>query len=388
MVALKAEGYHVKFIEFKKVIMLSATVFAIIMLALFGQSVSISKVKMTDVKWLKVFFCQAIPFAQTHIKPDAGIDISLTRLIFGFDISKPHTIISNQIAVVYGAGKAKEEQEATEIIPVPSATATADAIKIEEITISPQSGANNMSAEGINIRNHTSHSVDAQKLINEKLSFSIKNDAPQVLIVHTHSSEAFTPYGRDYYVPTDPDRTEDENFNIMKVGAVMAKTLNDMGINTLHDKTLHDYPSYNGSYKNCLATVQRYLKEHPSIKVVLDIHRDAIATSDGKKLKVCTTIDDKKTAQVMIVCGTNGSGLEHPSWKENLKLAMRFQAKMNQLYPNLARPLSLVNERYNMHASKGALLIEVGSNGNTLEEAINGGTLCAISIANVLEELK
>ena len=384
---------RIKFIELKKLTMPAAAAFALLFLTAFGQGVSALAAKNIDPDWLKLFFCRAVPFAQSQIKPRVSLSISLSDMLFGFDLSKPQTIIFNQIAAVkaaekYNQAKETEESEPVTVMPAFSEKESDREKDIREITVDLQNTEeNNVPAKDINIRNHTDYEIDVQKLLNEKPGLKLDKNKPSVLIVHTHTSEAFAPSAENNYTPSDPDRTEDENFNITRVGSEMAKVLSEAGIKTLHDKTLHDYPSYNGSYKNCLATVQRYLKEYPSIKVVLDIHRDAMQTSDGKKLKVCTTIDNKKTAQVMIVCGSDANGLEHPKWRENLKLALRFQAKMNELYPGLARPLSLVRERYNMHTSEGSLLIEIGSNGNTLEEAINGGRSCAVSIAQVLKEL-
>jgi len=388
---LRSSGYKVKFIEFKKITMLFTAFFLLITVTFLFSIKPSSRKREINISWLEIIFCKAVPIAQSYIKPKMNFNFSLTKILFGFDIDKPYTIITNQIALVHAAEKFKtlhDESEAEPPTVIPSANDAdePEGKKIEETTIKTQSGGK-PSAKDISIRNNTSYSIDVQKLLDEKLSFGIDNKQPQVLIFHTHASEAFTPDGKDCYLPSDPDRTEDENFNVIKVGAVMADILNKAGIKTLHDKTLHDYPSYSGSYQRSLATVQKHLKENPSIKVVLDIHRDAIITSDGAKLKVCATIDDEKTAQAMIVCGSNGGGLDHPKWRENLKLAVRIQAKMNEKYPNLARPISLVNERYNMHTSAGALLFEIGSSGNTLQEAINSGKCCADSIAQVLKEI-
>ena len=391
-------GYRIRYIEFEKLKMILTATAALLMVVFFGQGLSVKMTHFVDTKWLEIMFCQAIPVAQSHINPKINIDITASEILLGFDINDPFTIITNQIASASASNwtSASFEQEVVKIIETPSPTSSSvihekipdDAKMIEEITINPQSAAGYISADGVFVRNNTSYQIDAQKLINEALTFKIDDGAPQVLIVHAHASEAFTPTDKNYYVPTDPDRTEDINFNVVRVGEEIAKILNEKGIQTLHDKTIHDFPSYNGSYQNCLATVNRYLAEYPSIKVVLDIHRDAMVRADGTKLKVTTTIEGKKTAQVMIVSGSDNSGLHHPNWRENLKLALRLQAKMNELYPTLARPISLVKERYNMHSTNGALLLEVGSNGNTLEEALNGGHYLALSLAETLNNIR
>ncbi len=378
--------YRIKYIDLSRLKLLATVVIAALSVAFFGHGISVRLSQATDINWLKTLFCQGIPLAYSRINPKLDIKACPSAILFGFDINEPLTVITNQIAVVSAVGYFSEEE--TENPPSPTPAIPDNAKQISEITINPQSSKGYFSADGIYVKNNTQYDIDIEKLLGEGLNFKISKGKPQVLIVHTHASEAFTPTDKSYYVPSDPDRTENTSFNVVRVGNEMTEVLNKAGIETLHDTTLHDYPSYNGSYKNCLATVSRYLSEYPSIKVVLDIHRDAMTTSDGTKLKVCTTIEGKKTAQIMIVCGTDANGLEHPHWRENFKLALRFQAKMNEMYPTLARPLSLVKERYNMHTSNGSLLIEVGSNGNTLEEAINGGRSCAAAIAQTLNALK
>ncbi len=384
--------YRVRYINLPKLRLAAGVLAMITSTTIFGQGISSRLAQDVDGMWLKALFCRSVPVAYTHIRPEIGLKTSTSELLFGFDIKKPLTLITNQIAVVHAAERLAEDEAVTiETAPVsasPSPTLPPNAKPISEVTINPQSANGYASADGILVKNNTDYTIDVQKLLNESLTFKTEKGKPQVLIVHTHTSEAFTPTDKNYYEPTDPDRTEDPNFSIVRVGREMAEVLNKAGIETLHDTTLHDYPSYNGSYKNCLATVQRYLKEYPSIKVVLDIHRDAMTTSDGSKLKVCTTIDGVKAAQVMILSGTDANGLDHPNWRENFKLALRIQSRMNALYPTLARPLTLVRERYNMNTTNGSLLIEVGSNGNTLEEAVNGGRLCADAIAKTLNDLK
>jgi stage II sporulation protein P len=381
--------YRTGIIDGKKAVMLGAVIFAVTAAALFCEKAP----KSIDTAWLKLFFCQAVPMSQGYLKPEIDFGVSPSKLFFGFDVNDPLTIISNQIAVVSAASRAVDpeaEREQTAPEPKPSAVPAVlppNAKKIEEITVSANGGKGYISSDGVFVKNNTTYDINVEKLINETLKLDIEKGAPQVLIVHTHTSEAFTPTDKNYYVPTDPDRTEDKNFNITRVGKEMADVLNGMGIETLHDDTVHDYPSYNGSYQNCLETVRRNLREHPSIKIVLDVHRDGMMTSDGTKLKVCTTIDGQKAAQVMLVCGTDNNGLDHPNWRENFKLALKIQAKTNALYPTLTRPVSLVRERYNMNTTSGSLLLEVGSNGNTLEEAINGGRYAARAIGELLKTL-
>jgi len=374
--------------RFRKKIYWSFVPIFIFLAIIFGQGMFSYMAARVDTNLLMVAFGEVIPMAA----PKNKLDIPVQKLILGFDINNPLTIIKSQMAIVAsakGIEGVKEETEETEQISLPQASSMQlEPRKIEEIKISTQDIKGLSSIGNIFVKNNTTYEIDPEKLLNEKLGFNFNKKGPQILIVHTHTSESYAPSNKNYYLPTDPDRTQDMNFNVVKVGEEMTKTLKGMGINVIHDKTVHDYPSYNGSYKSSLATVQKNLEKYPSIKVVIDVHRDAMITADKTKLKLCTTIDGKKTAQIMIVTGTDQGGLTHPSWRENLKFAIKLQSRFSKMYPTLARPINLARERYNMHTTTASLILEVGSNGNTLEEAINGGTYAAKALGAFLKDIK
>lgn len=231
------------------------------------------------------------------------------------------------------------------------------------------------------ISNATKYDVDLEQLAKNPMPFAIDNGGPQVLIVHTHTTESFN----DENSYTSSDRTTDENKNITAVGNVISDILNENGIDTVHDTTVHDYPSYNGSYTRALATIKENLGKYPSIKIVLDVHRDGIVREDGTKVKVLTQIDNSPCAQVMIVAGSNASGLSHDKWRENMKFAAHIQKESNNMYPTLMRPLNLREERFNTHMTTGSLILEIGSNGNTLAEAKKGAECIANVLCNVLK---
>lgn len=214
------------------------------------------------------------------------------------------------------------------------------------------------------------------------------NSAPQVLIMHTHATEAYTQDGSDVYQASGTARTTDPNYNIIRVGAEIERIFNEMGLSVIHDKTLCDYPNYNGSYDRSKAVVEQYLKQYPSIKIVLDVHRDALIGQDGTVYKAVTDIDGAKTAQVLLVMGSDDGGLSHPNWQKNFSLAMRIQHRMNTLWPGLARPIALRSSRFNQQLSNGSILVEIGSHGNTLQEALSGARLFARSAGQVLLELQ
>lgn len=215
-----------------------------------------------------------------------------------------------------------------------------------------------------------------------------KGDAPQILIMHTHGSEAYAQDGADVYQESGTARTTDLNYNIIRVGDEIERIFTEMGFSVLHDRTLYDYPDYNGAYDRSREAVKRYMAENPSIQIVLDVHRDALVGQDGTVYKPVTEIDGAKTAQILFVMGSNDGGLDHPNWQNNLSLAMRMQHRMNTLWPGLSRPINLRASRFNQQLCKGSILVEVGAHGNTLQEALAGARLFARSAGQVLQELQ
>ena len=235
------------------------------------------------------------------------------------------------------------------------------------------------------ISNSTSHQLGYTELT-ESFDAALTDEEPQILILHTHGSESYTPpEGTDIQYSGD-HRTLDSRYNVVHVGDEMAQVFADAGISVIHDRTLYDYPSYSGAYDRSLSAINSYLVQYPSLRFILDIHRDAIEDSEGNEYKVVSAIEGRGTAaQLSIVVGSDGSGLSHPRWMENLKLAVAIQSGLLQEYPTLMRPILLRNSRYNQHATTGSLLVEVGAAGNSPEEAALAGRLFAQTMVDVLE---
>lgn len=251
-------------------------------------------------------------------------------------------------------------------------------------TIVPTTKEGYAYADGVYIYNRTKLPVDAAALASAPVNITLgDSESPQILIMHTHATEAYTPDGTDVYEATDNSRTLNNDQNMVRVGAEMAEVFKEMGLSVLHDETTYDYPSYNGAYGRSGAGVEAYLAQYPSIKIVLDVHRDALIGEDGTVYKTLTSIDGKPTAQVMLVLGSPEGG-DHPRWLENLTLAMRIQKSINTLYPTLARPITIRSSVYNQALTNGSLLVEVGSHGNTLQEAIHGARLFARAAGQIL----
>lgn len=235
----------------------------------------------------------------------------------------------------------------------------------------------------IYINNNTDRSVDIPALLALSSNITAESGAPTVLIVHTHTSESYTPTAQMNYIPTDTDRTEDARFNVVRVGEELKAVLESYGIGVVHNTEINDYPSYNGAYQKTLGVIEAEMAKNPSISVVIDLHRDALTDSSGSKLKPVWEIGGEKAAQVMLVVGSDQT-LEHPSWQENLSFALKYQTEMCNRYPGLARPLNLARHRYNAHVSPGAVILEVGASGNTLEEALRGVRYAGECLAQVI----
>lgn len=267
----------------------------------------------------------------------------------------------------------------------PPAASAADR-RIVERTLVPTNAKGYVTGAGLYLYNRAgAEDLDLAASLAQELTFSLDSaeEGPQILIVHTHTTEAYTPDGEDSYIASDYSRTLDQGQNMIRVGNELERVFTELGLNVLHDTTLHDYPQYNGAYDRSGPTVKNYLSQYPTIKLVLDVHRDALMSDDGTVYKTATTIDGVKAAQVMLVVGTNLAGGPHSGWRDNLALAVRLQKAMDSLYPTLARPMTLRKAGYNQGLCPGALLVEVGSHGNTLQEALAGARLFARAAGSV-----
>ena len=221
---------------------------------------------------------------------------------------------------------------------------------------------------------------DLLALLREGWSLTLPAEGPQILILHSHSTEAYAPAGEDVYEASDPGRTLDTEQNVVRVGEELTRVLEEAGFTVLHDTALYDWPSYNGAYGRSRAAAEDWLERYPGIRVVIDLHRDALG---GRK--TLYALPEGDSAQVMLVLTTGESGLYHPNWRENVKLGLELQAEMEEEQPGLSRPMLLSAARYNEQLSPGYLLLEVGSDANTLQEALRAVRLFGACAAEVLQ---
>lgn len=244
---------------------------------------------------------------------------------------------------------------------------------VESVIFSPED------AEQIAVKYSCSLRPDLEALLVKPLDWDLTAVEPTVLILHTHATESYTKSPGETYEESAAFRTLDEAYNMISVGDHLAELLERGGVTVLHDRQLHDYPSYNGSYEDARKTMEDYLAQYPSIRLVLDLHRDASGDLSNQ-MRTSATVNGKSSAQLMLVMGTDASGQTHPNWQENLSLGLKLYVTLEKKYPGLCRPISLRAQRFNQDESPGALLIEVGAAGNTRPEALTAAEALAEGI--------
>lgn len=267
----------------------------------------------------------------------------------------------------------------TETLPPEEETTQPTEVAVDEAAAVPVFGE---SQEGL-VKVSSQWEVDTLSLLRQPLNWSLKADEPTVLILHSHGTESYEKEAG--YTESSPYRTLDTEYNMVSIGDRVAELLEAGGVHVIHDRTLHDYPSYNSAYGNARQAIQTCLSENPGVVLVLDLHRDAAEDGEGNQKYSAVTIDGKSVANLMLVMGSDKGSLSYPNWEQNLSLAVKLQAQLEQHHPGLCRPVKLVTSRFNQDLCTGALLVEVGTAGNTHAEALAAAEFLAegiLSLAN------
>ena len=242
---------------------------------------------------------------------------------------------------------------------------------------------------GIYIRNTTlNHHINIEEYLNKQVYAFITENKPAILIYHTHSSETYELLDRDFYTNERNIRSDNPKENMVRVGEEICKVLEKNGYKTIHDKSIYD-ESINGAYERSRANISRIIKDNPSIQIVLDIHRGAIYQKDNSKIKTVTEINGRKAAQIMLISGCeDGNVTDFPNWQKNLTFALNLQEKLKNDNKTLVQPLTFCSRKYNLDLVPCALSIEIGTDANTLSEAVYSAELFADSLSELLEEYK
>lgn len=307
---------------------------------------------------------QAVPFLSCDDGADNAIG-KISQFVLGFDVSDMSALAASASPMFC---QTEEKQIVKETPPA-----------------TPKHTETNVASVNLSIKNESKYEVNTAELLKEPIKFDISPDKPSVLIVHTHASESYTPSEAYNYTQSGNFRTQDNKYNMIRVGDEITKYLKSEGVNVIHDKTINDYPSYNSSYNKTEAVIRSNLEKYPFVRIVLDIHRDAVGDSENG-IKFTSAVDGEKAAQAMLVCGTD-QNLENPNWRKNLAFALKIQQYFESEYPTFMRPLNLRSERFNMHLTTGSLLIEIGTNSNTMDEALASARCLGKGLGKVINSL-
>ncbi|MBR1423202.1 MAG: stage II sporulation protein P [Ruminococcus sp.] len=208
---------------------------------------------------------------------------------------------------------------------------------------------------------------------------------PQILIYHTHTTEAFEQTEKTSYDSSFSCKTTDPDMSIVSVGDSICAELDRAGIGYVHDRTIHDHPSYNDAYDDSRESVQALLEQYPSIKIVLDVHRDGIQRDDGTRLAPVCEINGKKAAQIMLISGCDDGTMGMPNYIQNFHFACAFQSALETDWNGLTRPILFDYRHYNQDLTNGSLLIEIGSQANSIDQARYSGALVGKTLVSIFD---
>lgn len=212
----------------------------------------------------------------------------------------------------------------------------------------------------------TKQDLNGTKLVTMDLSAKLGKEEPLVLIYHTHGSETYK-------------KVNGKEGSVIEVGTALTKELENVyGIKTVHDKSVYDMVDgqldRNAAYNFAGDSVEAALRKNPSVKVVIDLHRDSVENN----IHLRTKINGKSAAQIMFFNGVSRLAskgdigyLYNPNKEANLAFSLQMQLLCGKYYPDLTRRIYIKGYRYNLHLAKRAMLVEVGAQNNTVEEAKN-----------------
>lgn len=318
---------------------------------------------------------------------DSNIELFAARLVVpDGDVTKPSDNLQNSKKILAKSVKNSKNDN------VNTSESVEDTDHSGENTykiIESQVGASGINYENFYVKKAVDYNLEIPKELASKPDINIvKDNSKRVLIVHTHTCESYMDKDQGFFYDSFYPRTTDKKRSVVAVGDAIAEKIENSNIGVIHDTTYHDDPTYNGSYTRAADTIRRNLNDNPSIQVVIDIHRDSLGNNESGKIKPTFKVNGKKAAQIMVISGCDLNGeLGFPDWEYNLRFALRIQREAENMYPGMTRPMYFGEVKYNMNLTHGSVLIEVGTDMNTLDEAIYSGSLLGDVLAKVLSDL-
>lgn len=303
--------------------------------------------------------------------------VTLRKYILGIDNTKARDIIEVEFGINRRKNVAYEKLEKTNVEGISSIFCNneTDEREIKQSKV--------LTSGKITITNETNYKIDIDSLLKEPLKRKFKR-SDEILIYHTHTNESYISDISKLNDMSVPQRSKDENINVIRVGDELKNNLQNLNQKAIHNMKYHNVPNDKGAYARSLNTVEDCIKNDSNIAVTLDIHRDGI--SDRRKLRMVEKIDNKNVAKIMFVVGTNATGLKHNEWKENLKFALKLQEKLIGYNANMAKPIFVSKNRYNQHLTNSSLIIEIGGDGNLVTESIESTKYIARALSEVISE--
>ena len=241
------------------------------------------------------------------------------------------------------------------------------------------------------IQNETVYTPQIEVLRKDPEGMPITFDpkaGPVVLILHTHANEAYAPSGSSYLTGSlgQAIYSDDPARNVTAVGRVLCAELNQNGVPAILCEEYHgEDGSLQSSYARAADCIQRYKEKYPTLQYVIDVHRDGILDANGSLIRTLAEGTEQPTAQVMAIVGSDCNGTSYPTWQSNLSLALRLNDRLGSVSSTLARPVCLRNASYNQELASHALLLEIGSAGNTVEEAIRAAQIVGEKLAALIK---
>ena len=235
------------------------------------------------------------------------------------------------------------------------------------------------------LNNETFYKPNVNELLERDVT-SAATQEPLVLVLHTHTSEGYLSHTAPY-LEGDLGKityTKNEEQNMLAIGKAFIAALHKNGITAIHCTVMHDASGLAGSYERAAQSIQFFREHYPSIRYVVDLHRDAILTTEGEYVRAVTEIDGQNVAQILPVIGSNAGGWAHDGWEGNLALALQMRQALNQNDTSLCRPVMLRNNTYNQEMAPFAILLEIGTGANSIDEAVAAATLAGEAFARVI----
>lgn len=340
---------------------------------------------------VKLIFQMSVLSAKSYL-PQKGVSVSLTTSAENKEVSFSEALTQTTTETKKAVGTlsflTEVDEDISEMIKTAQSSSADDKKDgdIIEQTFTDEGATDSFG--DVRVKNVNKTQINIEAKLKEKLEFKVNKQEPAILIYHTHTTESYQLLDRDFYATGFLSRSDDEQSNMVRVGKAVKQEIERMGFKVIHDTAVYDNP-YTGAYYRSMDGAQKYLEKYPSIRITLDIHRDAIQNDSGVKTKPTVTINGKKSAQIMIItgCQEEGNGItDLPEWEKNLTFALKLQQSMESLFKGLTRPVYFCPRSYNMGLTPMSLLIEIGTDANTLDEAVYAGKMLGRAIAGLLSE--